>query len=48
MGTIAGKYGEIGYARGFLVFVALAAIDLLIIFFLIKKKKLRADAIIKN
>lgn len=38
MGTIAGKYSEIGYARGFLVFVALAVIDLIIIFALLKNK----------
>lgn len=44
MGLIAGAYGEIGYARGFIVFVALSAINLLIIRFLIKFK----DSKIKN
>jgi len=39
MGAIAGKYGEIGYARGFLVFVALSVINLIIIYMLIHKKK---------
>jgi len=38
MGAIAGKYGEIGYARGFVVFVALAVINLIIIYMLIHKK----------
>ncbi len=31
MGAIAGKYGEAGYARGFIVFAVLAALNLLII-----------------
>lgn len=39
MGAIAGKYGVTGYARGFIVFVVLAAIDLIIIWFLIKGRK---------
>lgn len=39
MGAIAGKYGEIGYARGFVVFVALSVINLIIIYMLINKKK---------
>jgi len=39
MGAIAGKYGVSGYARGFIVFVVLAAIDLIIIWFLIKGRK---------
>ncbi len=39
MGAIAGKYGEIGYARGFLVFVALSVINLIIIYMLINKKR---------
>ncbi len=39
MGTIAGELGIIGYARGFLVFVGLAIIGLLIIYFLIKARK---------
>ncbi|MCF8224738.1 MAG: MFS transporter [Bacteroidales bacterium] len=39
MGAIAGRYGEIGYARGFLVFVLLAALNLLIIYFLLNKRK---------
>ena len=38
MGTIVGKYSEIGYARGFLVFVALSAINLIIIYALLKNK----------
>ena len=38
MGAIAGRYGEAGYARGFLVFVALAAIDLVIIWMLLRSK----------
>lgn len=39
MGAIAGKLGAIGYARGFIVFVALALINLLIIYLLISKRK---------
>lgn len=39
MGAIAGRYGVTGYARGFIVFVALALIDLLIIWFLMKGRK---------
>ncbi len=39
MGAIAGRYGEIGYARGFLVFVLLAAVNLLIIYVLLKQRK---------
>lgn len=38
-GAIAGRYGVTGYARGFIVFVALALIDLLIIWFLMKGRK---------
>ena len=38
MGAIAGKYGTEGYARGFLVFVALSIVNLLIIYVLIKNK----------
>lgn len=38
MGAIAGKYGAAGYARGFLVFVALSVINLLIIYALIRKR----------
>lgn len=38
MGAIAGSYGAIGYARGFLVFVALSLINLLIIYKLLKNK----------
>ncbi|MFV0375975.1 MAG: MFS transporter [Mangrovibacterium sp.] len=41
MGAIVGKLGTVGYARGFIVFVALAAINLVIIYFLIIKKKNR-------
>lgn len=39
MGAIAGKYGDIGYARGFMVFVLLAFINLWIIYFLLKNHK---------
>lgn len=39
MGTIAGLLGTIGYARGFMVFVALAIIDLVIIAILLRAKK---------
>ncbi len=38
MGAIAGKYGTAGYARGFLVFTVLSAINLLIIYVLIKNR----------
>lgn len=38
MGAIAGKYGAAGYARGFLVFVALSIINLLIIYVLIRNR----------
>lgn len=38
MGLIAGAYGDIGYARGFIVFVALSAMNMLIIRFLIKTR----------
>jgi len=43
MGAIAGRYGEAGYARGFLIFVALAAVNLLIIRALIKGSKKRSS-----
>jgi len=39
MGGIAGRQGVTGYARGFIVFVALALINLLIIWFLMKGRK---------
>ncbi len=39
MGAIAGRYGEMGYARGFLVFVVLTVINLLIIYALLNQKK---------
>jgi NNP family nitrate/nitrite transporter-like MFS transporter len=39
MGAIAGSYGKIGYARGFVVFVALSLINILIINVLLKNKK---------
>ncbi|MDX9903579.1 MAG: MFS transporter [Bacteroidales bacterium] len=39
MGAIAGRQGVTGYARGFIVFVALALINLLIIWFLMKGRK---------
>jgi MFS transporter, NNP family, nitrate/nitrite transporter len=38
MGSIVGKFGEIGYARGFIVFIALSLINLIIINFLLKNK----------
>jgi NNP family nitrate/nitrite transporter-like MFS transporter len=38
MGAIAGKYEAAGYARGFLVFVVLSVINLLIIYILIRNK----------
>lgn len=43
MGAIAGKYGEIGYARGFVVFVALSVINLIIIYMLINKKRIELN-----
>jgi NNP family nitrate/nitrite transporter-like MFS transporter len=50
MGAIAGKLGAIGYARGFLVFVGLAIIDLLIIYLLISiwKRKESLDVSLAN
>ncbi|NLN30294.1 MAG: MFS transporter [Bacteroidales bacterium] len=42
MGAIAGKYGTEGYARGFLIFVLLSVINLLIIYALIKRHKTEA------
>ncbi len=39
MGSIAGKLGEIGYARGFLVFVGLALVNLAVIYVLINGRK---------
>ena len=39
MGAIAGQYGKAGYARGFLVFVILSVINLLIIYVLLKTRK---------
>ncbi|MCE4566954.1 MFS transporter [Maribellus sp. CM-23] len=39
MGTIAGSLGAIGYARGFMVFVGLAIVDLVIIAILLRSKK---------
>lgn len=44
MGSIAGKYGEIGYARGFIVFVALSVINLIIIYVLLKNKSKQDNA----
>ena len=38
MGSIVGKYGEIGYARGFVVFVILSILNLVIINILLKNK----------
>jgi len=38
MGAIADSYGKIGYARGFFVFVLLAAINMFIIYRLLKSK----------
>lgn len=50
MGAIAGKLGNTGYARGFLVFVGLAIIDLLIIYLLIsiRKRKESLDVSLAN
>jgi NNP family nitrate/nitrite transporter-like MFS transporter len=45
MGAIAGKYGVTGYARGFLVFVVLAVINLFIIRVLIKRNR-ESEAVI--
>lgn len=42
MGAIAGKYGTEGYARGFLIFVLLSVINLLIIYALIRRHKAEA------
>lgn len=39
MGAIAGLYGRVGYARGFMVFVVLSVINLLIIYVLLKTRK---------
>lgn len=39
MGAIAGSMGEVGYARGFLVFVLLSAINLIIIYYLLRSRK---------
>ena len=44
MGAIVEGYGQVGYARGFVVFVALAVINLVIIFVLLKNKAI-ADGI---
>jgi NNP family nitrate/nitrite transporter-like MFS transporter len=38
MGAIAGAYGSIGYARGFLVFVGLSFVNLIIIYVLLKNR----------
>jgi NNP family nitrate/nitrite transporter-like MFS transporter len=48
MGAIAGSLGATGYARGFLVFVALALVNLLIIYFLISMRKKKASAAVKS
>lgn len=48
MGAIAGSLGATGYARGFLVFVALALVNLLIIYFLISIRKKKASAAVKS
>src|SRR5690606_31379751 len=39
MGAIVERFGTVGYARGFLVFAALAVVNLAIIFMLTNKKK---------
>ncbi len=39
MGAIAGAYGAIGYARGFVVFIGLSLINLIIIYLLLKNRK---------
>ena len=41
MGAIAGTYGIVGYARGFIVFVGLAVINLMIIYILMKNRSMR-------
>lgn len=41
MGTIAGAFGAVGYARGFLVFVILALINVLILVFLLRARNSR-------
>lgn len=38
MGAIAGAYGAIGYARGFVVFIGLAVVNLIIIYSLLKNR----------
>lgn len=45
MGAIAGAYGVVGYARGFVVFIALAIVNLIIITVLLKNKK-KQDVIV--
>lgn len=42
MGAIAGAYGSIGYARGFIVFVGLSLINLIIIYLLLKNRSKQA------
>ena len=44
MGAIAGRYGEIGFARGFLVFVLLSALNIMIIYALLNKKRRETTA----
>lgn len=39
MGAIAGEWGDMGYARGFLVFVGLSVLNLFIIFLLMNRQK---------
>ncbi|SMO54806.1 MFS transporter, NNP family, nitrate/nitrite transporter [Saccharicrinis carchari] len=46
MGAIVEGYGHIGYARGFVAFVVLAAINLFIIYLLLKNKA-KADSVLK-
>ena len=48
MGAIAGQYGDIGYARGFIVFVALSIINLIIIRILLKNKAIQDKSMSKN
>lgn len=45
MGYIAGKYGKMGYAWGFEVFVILALINMAILYFALMKKK---KAVVEN
>jgi NNP family nitrate/nitrite transporter-like MFS transporter len=45
IGAIAGKLGTVGYARGFIVFVILSLVNLVIIYVLINKKENQSTSI---